>query len=59
MAMRKTGGPEKIEVLRGKEAVVLNEHLAKTGKSLEDFTKKEREELHADLDEVREEADDE
>jgi len=46
-------GEGNLEVVRGEEAVVLNEHLAKTGKTIADFSDREREALHSDLDRVR------
>jgi hypothetical protein len=53
--MRKTNKSEgKIEVLRGPEAQVLNEHFAKTGKyAVSDFSDDERQALDTDLNEVR------
>lgn len=52
--MRKySQGEGNLEVLRGEEAVVVNKHLAKTGKAVSDFTDDERAALHADLDAVR------
>jgi hypothetical protein len=52
--MRKYSDSEgKLEVLRGEEAVVVNEHLSKTGKAVSDFDDSERQALHADLDRVR------
>lgn len=57
MAMKKTSqGEGKIEVLRGEEAQVLNDHFAKTGKyAVSDFSEDEREALDADLSQTREE----
>lgn len=46
-------GEGDLEVLRGEEAVVVNEHLAKTGKTVSDFNDKERKAFHSDLDKVR------
>jgi len=46
-------GEGEVEVLRGEEAVVVNEHLAKTGKAVSDFDEKEREAFRSDLDKVR------
>jgi hypothetical protein len=46
-------GEGNLEVLRGEEAVVVNEHLSKTGKAVSDFNENERQALHADLDRVR------
>ena len=52
--MRKySQGEGNLEVLRGEEAVVINKHLAKTGKAVSDFSDDERTALHADLDAVR------
>lgn len=49
--MRKTTkGEGKIEVLRGRQAEVLNEHFAKTGKyAVSDFSDDERELLDSEL----------
>lgn len=57
MAMRKTTQSEgKLEVLRGREAEVLNEKFAKTGKyAVSDFSPEERQELEDTLSEVRRE----
>jgi len=46
-------GEGNLEVLRGDEAVVVNEHLSKTGKAVTEFSDSERQALHADLDRVR------
>jgi hypothetical protein len=53
--MKKTTQSEgKIEVLRGREAEVLNEQFAKTGKyAVSDFSDDERNELDQALNEVR------
>lgn len=55
MAMKKTTkGEGKIEVLRGREAEVLNEHFAKTGKyAISDFNDDERDALDSELEETR------
>lgn len=55
MAMRKTTkGEGKLNVLRGEEAQVLNDHFAKTGKyAVSDFSDQEKEDLDASLNEVR------
>lgn len=54
MTMKKyADGEGNAEVFRGKEAEVLNEHLSKTGKSLADFSDKERDSFHKDLDSVK------
>ena len=54
MAMKKYTTPEKAEVFSGKEATVVNKHLAKHGKAVSDFSDEEREALYADLEAVRE-----
>lgn len=55
--MKKYGDVEKLEVLRGEEAQVLNEHMEKTGRySVSDFNKTQKEELQRDLDAARERA---
>lgn len=46
-------GEGDVEVLRGEEAVVVNEHLAKTGKAVSDFNEKERKAFFNDLEKVR------
>jgi len=49
-----TKGEGKIEVLRGEEAQVLNDHFAKTGKyAVSDFNEEEREALDQSLNEVK------
>ena len=55
MAIRKVAdGEGKIEVLRGEEAQVLNEHQAKTGKyAVSDFSDEERKALESDLSKVK------
>lgn len=55
MAMKKyTQSEGKLEVLRGREANVLNDHFSKTGKfAVSDFSDDEREALNADLDAAR------
>lgn len=55
MAMKKTTQSEgKIEVLRGREAEVLNEQFAKTGKyAVSDFSDEERQELDEALNAVK------
>jgi len=51
--MRKTGQSEgELTVFTGKAAEVVNQHLAKTGKAVEDFNDEEREALHSDLNQV-------
>jgi hypothetical protein len=56
--MRKTGQPEKLEVLRGREAQVLHEHQQRLGKySLADFDGDEMKSLESELDQVRESED--
>jgi hypothetical protein len=57
MAFKKYAESEgDLEVLRGKEAVVLNEHFSKTGKrAVSDFSAAERKALNKDLDSAREE----
>jgi hypothetical protein len=56
MTMKKyTKGEGKTEVLRGDEAVVLNEHFQRTGKrQLSEFSEDELSAFNADLDEVSE-----
>lgn len=54
MTMQKTGDAEKLEVLAGKEAQVLNKHFAKLGKyQVSDFSKEEKDALSADLEAAR------
>jgi hypothetical protein len=55
MGLQKFGDAEQAEVFRGKEAQVVNEALAKTGKAVSDFDQDELATLRARLDEVREE----
>ncbi len=50
--MRKYGNPEKLKLFRGEEARVLNEHLAKTGKAVSDFSEEEKDALQTDLEAV-------
>lgn len=53
--MQKYGDVEKLEVLRGEEAQVLNEHMEKTGRySVSDFNKTQKKELLDDLEIARE-----
>lgn len=53
--MQKYGDVEKIDVLRGEEAQVLNKHMEKTGRySVSDFNKTQREEFLKDLESARE-----
>ena len=54
MAMKKYGDSKKAQVFRGREAVVLNEHIQRHGKALSDFTEKQLEAFHADLESIRE-----
>lgn len=50
MAIQKFGDVEKLEVLRGEEAQVLNDHMTRTGKyAVSDFTEDEKESLAHDL----------
>lgn len=50
MAIQKFGDVEKVEVLRGEEAQVLNDHMERTGKyKVSDFSKDEKKELTQDL----------
>lgn len=58
MTLKKYGDASKAEVFRGDKAAVVNEHLKKVGKSLEDFSDDERKDLHKDLDAVAEEKSD-
>lgn len=51
--MKKYGDTEKLEVLRGHEAQALANFEKKVGKTLADFEKDEREELHKLLDVAR------
>lgn len=54
MAIKKYAqGEGNLEVLRGEEAVVVQSHLAKTGKAVTEFSDEEREALREDLDQVR------
>lgn len=54
--MQKYGDVEKIDVLRGEEAQVLNDHMARTGKyKVSDFNKGEKEELQSALNSVKSE----
>ena len=53
MAMQKFGDTEKVEILRGEQATVLNDHMKKTGKfKVSDFSKDEKAELQRDLEAV-------
>lgn len=53
--MEKYGDVEKLKVVEGAEAVVLHEHMERTGKyKVSDFSKSEKEELQTDLEAVRE-----
>jgi hypothetical protein len=53
MMKKYSQGEGSLEILRGDEAVVVNEHLSKTGKAISDFSDEERKALHSDLDKVR------
>ncbi len=54
MGMQKFGDVEKIEVLAGEEAQVLNKHMKRTGKyKVSDFDKEEKKALQAELESVR------
>lgn len=55
MALQKFGDAEKAEVFQGEEARVVNEHLAKTGKTVSEFDENEMASLQASLDAVRQE----
>jgi hypothetical protein len=58
MTMKKYAqGEGKLDIFRGPEAEVVNRHLAKTGKSLEDFSEEERKAFHEELDSVTAELD--
>lgn len=58
--MEKYGDVEKIEVLRGEEAQVLNDHMEKTGRySVSDFNKTQKKELLDDLELARSRMEDE
>lgn len=57
MAFQKYGDVEKLDVLRGREAQVLDEHSKRLGKyRVSDFTDKQKEALLEDLNAVRKEA---
>lgn len=56
MAMKKYTQSESIEVLRGKEAQVLNDHFEKTGKaSLSAFSAEEKKNVLSELNSITEE----
>lgn len=55
-SMKKYGTPEKAEVFVGDEAKVINKHLAKTGKTLSEFSEEELEAFNEDLEKAREKA---
>ena len=58
--MEKYGDVEKVEVLRGEEAQVLQKHMEKTGRyAVSDFNKGQKEDLQRDLDEARARMEDE
>ena len=60
MAIRKEGEAEQAEVLRGREANVLHDHIEKTGKtSLSRFSGSEMDELNRDLETARREDEEE
>lgn len=60
MPMKKYAESEgKLSVLRGNEAVVVSQHISKTGKKVSDFSDTELQALNDDLDKVREGSDDE
>jgi hypothetical protein len=52
--MRKySQGEGELEILRGEEAVIAQDHLRRTGKSIVDFDDAERDALRRDLDALR------
>jgi len=52
--MQKYGDVEKLDVLVGEEAQVLNEHMERTGRyKVSDFTKAQKEELQRDLESIK------
>lgn len=57
MAFQKYGDVEKLDVLRGREAQILDEHSKRLGKyRVSDFTEKQKEALLDDLNAFRKEA---
>jgi DNA primase len=52
MGFQKFGDAEKIVPLDEKEQDVIQSHIAKTGKSVQDFSDSERDSLHSDLDQT-------
>ena len=54
MALQKFGDSSPAEVFRGKEASVVNRHMRRLGKAVSDFDQSEKDQLQAELEEVRE-----
>lgn len=50
MAFQKFGDREKIKLLDNEEVNVLQSHVAKTGKAIQDFSDEERTDLYDQLD---------
>lgn len=50
--MKKYGQNEPLEVFRGKEAAVVNDHMQKVGKAVSDFDSEQLDALRADLQSV-------
>jgi hypothetical protein len=50
MSFQKFGDKEKIVPLDNEEQLVVQSHVVKTGKAVQDFTDEERDSLHIDLD---------
>jgi len=55
MAMKKYTSPAEVTVFTGKEAEVVNDHLAKHGKAVSEFEEQELKDLSDDLEAAREE----
>jgi hypothetical protein len=54
MAMKKYAqGEGELEVFRGEEAVVVNQHMSKLGRAVSDFTDAEKIDLQSDLDALK------
>lgn len=54
MTLQKIGQPEQAEVFRGREATIVNSHMAKTGKAVSEFDQDELQSLNSELESVRE-----
>lgn len=52
--MQKFGDNQHAEVFQGKDAEIVNRHMAKTGKAVSDFDQDELQSLNSELESVRE-----